>query len=315
MHIIVVRNNSNTKAVDASLFLATYLASQGIEYTLLDSSDLASVSGYEHLDVSSCGDVNLAVALGGDGTILRTARLVGYSGIPILGINFGNLGFLANSSEEGVVSIVAAALSGDVVAEKRTNLKIDVVCEGEVDPWADDVYSGERNCQDNDSLCNEFEEKKPGRGETKRNFFAFNEVAVTRGSRSRVIDFSLGISGSPIANMRGDGLVVSTATGSTAYALSAGGPLVAPSFTGLVVVPVSPHTLRSRALLTDASDVVEVGLEGMGKSYGATLVIDGESVEFNRPIARVYVSRGEAPTTLLRHKGESFYEHAAKVFF
>ena len=228
MHILIVRNNSNSQAVDASLLLATYLATQGLDYTLVDSSDLSCRCDHEELNGALASGVEMAVVLGGDGTILRTARQIGTSGVPVLGINFGRLGFLANTGDEGVIAVVASALAGDVVAEQRTNLRIDVVCEGEPDPWGDDDEAAAHDVDD-----------------PARTFFALNELAVTRGANGRIIDFSLGISGAHIADMRGDGLVVATATGSTAYALSAGGPLVAPGFNGLVAVPLAPHTLHS----------------------------------------------------------------------
>ena len=298
MHILIVRNNSNSQAVDASLLLATYLATQGLEYTLVDSSDLSCRCDHEGVNAALAAGVAMTVVLGGDGTILRTARQIGTSGVPILGINFGRLGFLANSSDDGVIAIVSSALAGDVVAEQRTNLRIDVVCAGEVDPWDDDSDAAMADVDD-----------------PARSFFALNELAVTRGANGRIIDFGLSISGDHIADMRGDGLVVAKATGSTAYALSAGGPLVAPGFNGLVAVPLAPHTLHSRAIVTAANDVVEMDLSLNRDPREATLFADGELLTFDAPVKRVYVARGTAPTTLLRYQREGFYEHAAKVFF
>ena len=298
MHILIVRNNSNSQAVDASLLLATYLATQGLEYTLVDSSDLSCRCDHEGVNAALAAGVAMTVVLGGDGTILRTARQIGTSGVPILGINFGRLGFLANSSDDGVIAIVSSALAGDVVAEQRTNLRIDVVCAGEVDPWDDDSDAAMADVDD-----------------PARSFFALNELAVTRGANGRIIDFGLSISGDHIADMRGDGLVVATATGSTAYALSAGGPLVAPGFNGLVAVPLAPHTLHSRAIVTAANDVVEMDLSLNRDPREAALFADGELLSFDAPVKRVYVARGTAPTTLLRYQREGFYEHAAKVFF
>ena len=298
MHILIVRNNSNSQAVDASLLLATYLATQGLEYTLVDSSDLSCRCDHEGVNAALAAGVAMTVVLGGDGTILRTARQIGTSGVPILGINFGRLGFLANSSDDGVIAIVSSALAGDVVAEQRTNLRIDVVCAGEVDPWDDDSDAAMADVDD-----------------PARSFFALNELAVTRGANGRIIDFGLSISGDHIADMRGDGLVVATATGSTAYALSAGGPLVAPGFNGLVAAPLAPHTLHSRAIVTAANDVVEMDLSLNRDPREATLFADGELLTFDAPVKRVYVARGTAPTTLLRYQREGFYEHAAKVFF
>ena len=389
MHILIVRNNSNSKAVDASLLLATYLATQGADYTLVNSSDLSCQGNHEELNAALASGVEMAVVLGGDGTILRTAQQIGTSGVPILGMNFGRLGFLANTSEEGVVSAVAAALAGDVVAEQRTNLQIDVVCEGEPDPWCDDgdchsergadpschpahgdsLCHPERSAQrgvegslatpadpasschpaHGDPLCHPErsaqrgvegspaapaglapschpEQAKrvegspaapadPAPATPLRTFFALNELAVTRGAHGRIIDFGLGVSGAHIADMRGDGLVVATATGSTAYALSAGGPLVSPGFTGLVVVPLAPHTLHSRAIVTASNDVVEMDLSRNAETREATLFVDGELLVFDRTVRRVYIRRGDAPTVLLRYQREGFYEHAARVFF
>lgn len=301
MLVLVVRNNSNSQATDASLLLGTYLASQGIDHALVDSRDLVGPAEVGEVRRTIERGVDLVVVLGGDGTILRTARQVGTLGVPILGINFGRLGFLANASDDGVVAIVASALAGDVVRERRANLRIDVVCEGEPDPCDDDAAQGGMSA-----------------AVGPRTFFALNELAVTRGANGRLIDFSMGVSGADVAQMRGDGVVVATATGSTGYALSAGGPLVSPGYGGLVVVPLAPHTLHSRSLVTGESDVVEIRLlDPSENSYPreATLFVDGELLEFDAPVRHVYVRRGEHPTILLRYQREGFYEHVAKTFF
>lgn len=300
MHVLVIRNNSNPQATEASLLLGAYLGMQGIDHSLVDSCDLVGPAEIGEVRRLVEGGIDLAVVLGGDGTILRTARQIGTLGVPILGINFGRLGFLANASDDGVVAIVAAALADECVREKRANLRIDVVCEGECDPWGD----GDESWID-----------EP---EGPRTFFALNELAVTRGANGRLIDFTLGVSGAQVADMRGDGLVVATATGSTGYALSAGGPLVSPGYDGLVVVPIAPHTLRSRSIVTSGSDVVEVSLPASSEaSYPreATLFVDGELLEFPAPVRHVYVRRGEEPTILLRYQREGFYEHVSKTFF
>lgn len=293
MRVLVVVNKGNEKTLDASLLLSAYLSSQGIECTMLDSMKLpACVRLDDGAPLDACLDqpLDLAIVLGGDGTILRTARFVSGIDVPILGINFGHLGFLANSSEPGVVAVVAAALSGDVVAERRANLRIDVVCEGD-------------------------EERDEGSDDASRAYFALNEIAVTRGASGRIVDFSVEVSGDHVASMRGDGVVVSTATGSTAYALSAGGPLVAPGYRGLVVVPLAPHTLQSRAVVTEQHDIVEIVLAGEESRCEASLFADGEALSFDRPVARVVVRRGDRPTTLLRYQQESFYAQASRVFF
>ena len=321
MNLLIVRNNSNSQAIDASLLLATYLTTQGIGYALFDSSDLEGLAPNARVQEELSRGVDIAVVLGGDGTILRTARAIGSAGVAILGINFGRLGFLANESSDGVVAIVAAALAGEVSEERRANLRIDVVCHGERDPWADcdelrnDDWGKSESSQvdawfdDVDDIDTVHESKG------LHTFFALNEAAVTRGANGRIIDFSLSVSDSHIADMRGDGLVVATATGSTAYALSAGGPLVAPGFGGLVAVPIAPHTLHARSLLTAENDVVEMDLSSNAADREATLFVDGDIAQLPAPIVRMYVRRGSVPTTLLRYKSENFYEYASKVFF
>lgn len=324
MRILIVRNNFNSQAVDASLLLATYLASQGIEYALVDSSNLGSALPHpEVVDVVSHG-TDLAVALGGDGTMLRTARQVGAAGVPILGINFGRLGFLANPNDDGVVAITAAALAGDVTEERRTNLIARIVLDGEPDPYDDEEESAGKTAP-SASIANaaahpSVENTTPAdtaqdAATDAREFFALNEATIARGASGRIIDFSLGVSGEHVADMRADGLVVSTATGSTAYALSAGGPLVAPGFTGLVAVPIAPHSLVSRAMLTSPSDVVEMDLTNNEAGREATLFVDGEPVAFSAPIKRMYVQHGDTPTTLLRYRSENFYKRVSDVFF
>ena len=311
MQVLIVRNNANPQAIDASLLLAAYLATQQLGYVLVDSSDLGRNASSEEVEAALAAGVDLAVALGGDGTILRTAHQVGTSGVPILGINFGRLGFLANSSDEGVVAVAAAALAGDVVAERRTNLRIDVVCEGEADPFEDDEADAGcgagRAFEEGDGVeggsarggafgAAQAAPTAPAAAQAApnapaaspaptapRSFFALNEVAVTRGAFGRIVDFSLDISGAHIADMRGDGLVVATATGSTAYALSAGGPLVAPGFGGLVTVPLAPHTLHSRAIVTAENDVVEMGLAPTAADREAAVFVDGELLEARPP--------------------------------
>lgn len=295
MRVLIVRNNSNHNAFDASMLLMAYFATQSIDCAAYDVTDFDDASTRVEVARMAAADLDLAVVLGGDGTILRTARVLGSTQVPLLGVNFGHLGFLANDSEGGVVPIVARALAGELVAERRANLLIDVVCEGEPDPFGDEG-----------AVCD---------APARESLFALNEVALTRGAMGRIIEFSLDVSDSPIACMKGDGVVVASATGSTAYALSAGGPLVAPSFNGLVVVPLAPHTLRSRALLTGENDVVCVSLSDEAADREASVFVDGDIVPLDAPVRRVYVRRGSAPTILLRSEDRSFYTYASEVFF
>lgn len=334
MHVLVVRNNSNPKALDASMLLAAYFMTQSVQLDLVDSTSplFSRMNGGEPALVEDDAELerldavldraresvyDLAVVLGGDGTILRTARLLQGSSTPILGINFGHLGFLANACDESVVEMVGRALADEYARERRDNLRIDVVCEGDVDPYedtlADDTWDASGPYA---AAADDAGDAEPAvGGSAPRTFFALNEVAVTRGALGRIVDFSLDVADSHVADMRGDGLVVATATGSTAYALSAGGPLVAPGFSGLVIVPIAPHSLNSRALLTGSTDVACVTVTNNDAGREATLFVDGDMIAFDRPVRRVYVRRGDVPTVLLRASGDDFYTRIAHTFF
>ena len=296
MQVLIVRNSSNKQALEATLLLGAYFDAQGIGYDVLESDALFERPFARPAEVGLQGDHELAVVLGGDGTLLHTARLLRGKETPILGVNFGHLGFLTNDGEDGIIDLVSRALADELLRESRTNLHIDVVCEGEADPF------------DDASDASHVEHEA-------HSYFALNEVAVTRGALGRIIDLSLDISDTFIGDVRGDGIVVATATGSTAYALSAGGPLVAPGYHGLIVVPIAPHTLHSRTILTSENDTVCITLGDKDGNREATLFLDGNMLPFDSPVRRVYVRRGSTPTVLLRTETDGFYRHAAETFF
>ena len=332
MRVLTVVNNANPSAYDASMLLAAYFSTQGIENDVVLSVDLPTP---EHLAVGAVNNdraledagirpFDLAVALGGDGTILRTARVAMLFDAPVLGINFGNLGFLANPSEEGVIPLVAAALAGDVTEDRRACLLVEVECEGDGvpggargafgDEW-DDVSgggAGARGVAGDSAGCGV---AGNGEGDGGRVFTALNEVTISRGSFPRNLEAHLSISGEDLCTLRGDGLIVATATGSTAYALSAGGPLISPGVVGMVVVPLASHTLQSRAIVTERHDVVEAAFD-FAEGYTFTEVqLDGTALSFPTPIERVVVRCAEKPVRLLFYKKESFYSRIARTFF
>ena len=332
MQILVVRNNSNPQAVDASLLLTAYLGEQGVRALVADSASLGNDQGRAAIRTQLPENLDMAIVLGGDGTVLHTVHLLNDRQVPILPVNFGRLGFLANAEDGGLVPLVAEALAGELVAERRSLLAVRVVCEGEADPYGDgdggllapqeiseEAYAASI---DPDAVSIGGTMMPPDKFGVNlrgmagiRHFIALNEVAITRGALGRIIELSLDISGIHVARMRGDGLVVSTATGSTAYALSAGGPLVSPRFTGMVAVPLAPHTLHSRAIVTDASDVIEVTFDDTEDYRDATLFVDGEIVPFEHSLEKLYVQCAPYPVTLLRAGGATFYERISHDFF
>ena len=332
MQILVVRNNSNPQAVDASLLLTAYLGEQGVRALVADSASLGNDQGRAAIRAQLPESLDMAIVLGGDGTVLHTVHLLNDRQVPILPVNFGRLGFLANADDNGLIPLVAEALAGELTAERRSVLSLDVACEGEPDPYGEgaeevpypQIVTEEDYAASVDPDAafvggtmmppDKFGVNLRGMAGIRR-FIALNEIAITRGALGRIIELSLGISGTHVARMRGDGLVVSTATGSTAYALSAGGPLISPRFGGMVAVPLAPHTLRSRAIVTDTSDVIEITFDDTEDYRDATLFVDGEIVPFERSLQKIYVQVAPFPVTLLRANGASFYERISHDFF
>ena len=167
-----------------------------------------------------------------------------------------------------------------------TNLSIHVICEGEADPF-NDVEGDD--------------------ADEPREFFALNEVAVTRGANGRIIDFGLDVSGSHLATMRGDGLVVASATGSTAYALSAGGPIIAPRSNCIEVVPVAAHTLGIRPTIFRSSAHITV-TPILEEGRDALLLADGTAGFLLAPGDVVHIRKDSAQVLVVRMKPDSFYE-------
>ena len=229
---------------------------------------------------------DLVITLGGDGTLLRAARILNHREIPILGLSYGHLGFLtaASPEERDILQVVSDALSGELHVSRRATIAADIVSVR--DDGTKDVVRT----------------------------FALNDMALTRGPLSDMVEFDITVSGHHIDRLRGDGVVVSTATGSTGYALSAGGPIVSPDYTGMVCVPIAPHTIQARAFLTSPSDVVEIFMSDDRPSVPA-IAIDGQFITCDGTVESVAVRRGPGDVLLLDYGPESFYNSVSRVFY
>lgn len=280
MRVVIVPNTENAQAVAATSELVTWLGGLGLEPVLVHSD--AQAVGLDGFGVarSELGRPALAVALGGDGTILKAVHVLGDVEVPLLGVKFGRLGFLSGAGPERMREAIEATLAGDVRIERRATLRAEVVMNERVVG----VYR------------------------------ALNEVVVSRAAAARVIGVDVALDGRTLMSMRADGVIVATATGSTAYALSAGGPVVAPSFGGMIVVPVAPHTFSTRSIVTEPQDTVEITLPDPTRSE-ACVVVDGEPMPCRRSIDRVTVTRGEHDVALVKLEGRDFYETVAHEFF
>lgn len=280
MNILLVPNYSRSDAVQAAATLEVWLSRQDIEVQWAPDKKREP---HKPCDVSGC---DLVVSLGGDGTLLRAARIVGYSEVPILGLSFGHLGFLTGAGSENMVEAVSRALAGELHQSRRATLDVATTfdCGG--------------------GLMRELHE------------FALNELALRIGAAGDMIEFDVSVSGNHIDRLRGDGFIVSTATGSTGYALSAGGPIVTPDFNGMVCVPLAPHTILARAFLTSASDVVELELSGERPAESAVFV-DGQLITCPEGGTTVSctVKRGKGDIILLDGSSGSFYDSVSRVFY
>lgn len=280
MRVLLVPNTANPAAVSAAAELVTYLSGLGLEPVL--AAQDAAESGLHDFGVapSELGEPVLVVALGGDGTILKAVHLMGPVSVPLLGVKFGRLGFLSGAGPASMRSAIETALAGEASIERRATLRAEVVMDGR----------------------------------SVGSYRALNEVVLSRGASARVVALDVSIDGDSVMKTRADGVIVATATGSTAYALSAGGPIVAPGFGGMVIVPVAAHTLQSRAIVSDCSDTVELTLPHPERAE-ACLTVDGDPVPCRRAIDRITISRDPHDVLLVKLDGRNFYRTVSAEFF
>ena len=279
MRVFLVPNTGKSDSIRATRELAEWLDSAGHE-TLLVMPDAETCDLEERgVPQTDIGQPDLAVALGGDGTIIKSVHLLGDVATPILGVNFGRLGFLSGAAPSSVTGAVEAALAGEAREEKRMTLQATVSVDG----------------------------REVG------HYHALNEVFVGRVGASRVLDLSVKISGRDLATYTCDGLITASPTGSTAYALSAGGPIVSPSVRALVFVPVAPHTLASRALVLAPDDSVEITCPS-DRSTDVCLTVDGQPVPCRLALQQVRIWRGSRDVTLLKLDGHHFFDVAHEQF-
>ncbi len=212
---------------------------------------------------------DLVVAIGGDGTILAAAKAVGLQGVPILGVNLGTLGFLAEVNPDNLFVAMEKVAAGSYEIEERMLVKARVGKRGR---WA----------------------------------YALNDLVIDKGGFSRVIELHVSISGIFVGSYKADGLIISTPTGSTAYALSAGGPIVNPKMKALITTPICPHSLAVRPLIIDIDELLMV--EIYSDHEGTTLTIDGQMGRRIRSGDVVTAAVAQRTVKLVRVDSKSFYE-------
>jgi NAD+ kinase len=227
----------------------------------------------------------LVIVLGGDGSLLRAAELARPAGTPLIGVNLGHVGFLAEAEPDGLTETVDRLVAGDYRVEERMTLEVVVSCEG-----------------------TEF-----ARG------WALNEVSVEKAARERVIELIIEVDGRPLSRWGCDGVVCATPTGSTAYAFSAGGPVVWPEVEALLMVPLAAHALFARPIVVSPRSVIAVELvDGRGESGGheadhAVIWCDGRRKLRLPPGARIEVRRAPLPVLFARVHGDPRGEFTGRL--
>ena len=230
-------------------------------------------SGVNLLSREEIDSADLVIAIGGDGTMLYASRLAREAGTPILGINRGRLGFLADVTPEEMLTSVDHILQGDYTTDSRLLLEARML-------------------------------RKNGDQEVA---YALNDVVLQRRETGRMVDFETRIAGQYVNTHSGDGLVIATPTGSTAYALSCGGPIIEPQLDAVVVVPISPHTLTDRPIVVSAGQPVEVSLLQRDDTK-AEITVDGNPMGGIWPGDKLQISAANNRVTLVHPPGYDFYE-------
>ncbi len=269
---IIAKQGETAKTLAAVLRLTTYLRQGG--YRVLFSplaATLASEASDLTLAPSDMGQhCDLAITVGGDGTLLGAARALASAGVPLLGINLGRLGFLADLSADAIETCLAPILAGDFDTEERFLLSARVD-EGEAS-------------------------------------LALNDVVIHKWNTARMLELETRIDGVFVNRQRSDGVIVSTPTGSTAYALSGGGPLLHPALDAIALVPICPHTLSNRPLVVAGSSRIEIRADSQFELGHVIVTCDGQSNVFLTTESRVLIERAPHPIRLLHPKGHDHYD-------
>ncbi len=253
--------------------IAQFLSAQGCEVSIeRETASHADLQGHATLDAAGIGaQCDLGLVVGGDGTMLGIGRQLAPYNIPLVGINQGRLGFITDIALEGYRAVLAPMLQGAYDEDRRSLMHARVMRDGRC------VF---------DAL-------------------AMNDVVVNRGATSGMVELRVEVDGHLVANQRADGLIVATPTGSTAYALSAGGPLLHPSNPGWVLVPIAPHTLSVRPLVVN--DAGEVSIE-LVAGRDASANFDMQSLASLLHGDRITVRRSEHQVRFLHPQGWSYFD-------
>lgn len=267
-------NPRDPRGLEPMRTLAAHLAGHGRRVLVSDAiAPQAMPEASARIPESAfAGEAELVITVGGDGSILYAARRLAGSGVPLLGINRGRLGFLADIRPSAMLGAIDEVLRGEYDSEQRLLLRADILEDGRA------VASG----------------------------LALNDVAITRHDPGRMLEVRSFVDGHYLNTHSGDGFIIATPTGSTAYALSCGGPIVSPLLGALVLVPICPHTLSERPILIPASARIGIGLAG-SHSLQADVSCDGKITAELTPGRQLRVQAAAETIELIHPRGYDYF--------
>jgi len=270
-NIAIFAKVHDPRCQDVALQLISWLRGKGL--VPLVEAHLARHIGFTETIINDIPDkTDLVVVLGGDGTLISVARLIGASEVPILGVNLGSLGFLTEITLDELCASVDRYLSGDYKISDRIMLHVAVVRNGSI-----------------------IEEKR-----------VLNDLVINKGALARIIDLETTINGNYLTTFKGDGLIISTPTGSTGYSLSANGPILYPELECFVITPICPHTLTNRPIVVASDSLVTVELKCIKEDVFLTL--DGQVGVELKCGDEIRIRKSEKRTRLIISSSRDYFE-------
>jgi NAD+ kinase len=270
-NIALIGRQADSRVAEPMRALATFLTDVGVNVSAADTLAL-DLPVTRTAEETLCDSADLAIAIGGDGTMLYASRLAREKGTPILGVNRGRLGFLADITPDEMITSVEQVLAGDYIRDSRLLLKACLV-----------TAAGEERAE-----------------------YGLNDVVVQRRATGGMVDLSTRVAGQYVNTHSGDGIIVATPTGSTAYALSCGGPIIEPQLDAVGLVPICPHTLTDRPIVIPARQDIEIVLLRR-ENTRAEITVDGGHLGTLRPGDTLRVTAASQRITLLHPPGHDFY--------
>lgn len=259
--------------VESALTTVKDLLSRFGARVLLGDTTAAEISGERILDSEQYRELDFAVIVGGDGTLLHAARSLAPYRVPIVGINLGRLGFLTDIPVDEISDGIQALIHGDYRIEERAMLQTSVFKQGE----------------------------------DAQTFISLNDAVIAKGDTGRLIEMGIHVDDQFVTRTRADGLIISTPTGSTAYALAAGGPVIEPSLPVCVLVPICSHTLSNRPIILNQSSTIRISDMELTDNH-ATLAVDGINVQILNGSETIEIKQAEHALKLIRMDRHDYFE-------